>query len=326
MTLRTPSLRSAALFLLLGLFVTAGCSDLGAPLVLRPNLELSDSVLDFGTSAITDSVTRSVTLRNTGNGDLHGDASVACDGYALVSGGGAYTVAPGGQHTIVLKFRPPGIGAFPCELVLGPELPRLTLLGSGAAQPVGAACAVSTSTLAFGSVPAGGSVLKLFKVYSTGTAPVNLDVIAGCSAFTVLGGGGQRSLAPGDSLAVTVQFTPTTGGFATCTIGTGPGCPAVTVSGTGTTVSFSADLASILSSRGCTGCHGYSRATDLVDVISFSYGAPLIKPFDPAGSVLYGKIANTRTFGGAMPPGTAGLSAAERKKWQDWINEGALDN
>jgi hypothetical protein len=326
MTLRTSFLRITALLSLLALFVLAGCSDLGAPLILRPHLDLSESSLDFGTIAITDSTTRPITLSNSGNADLHGTASVSCDGFRIVSGGGAYTIAPGGSHTIVVQFRPPGVGLFACELLLGEGLPRIPAGGSGAQQPAGAACTVSTSVLDFGALVSGATKLMLFKVYSTGTAPVNLDVIAGCSVFTILGGGGQRSLAPGDSLAVTVSFAPTSGGAFECTLATGAGCPSVTLRGSATTVSFRTDLVPILSARSCTGCHGYSSRNDLVNVNSFVYGAPLIKPFDPNGSVLYSKIANRGTYGGVMPPGGPSLSAAERKKWFDWINEGALDN
>lgn len=326
MTLRMPSLRITALLSLLALFVLAGCSDLGAPLILRPQLELSESLLDFGTVAITDSTTRSITLSNSGNADLHGEASVSCEGFRIVSGGGAYTIAPGGSHTLVVQFHPPGVGLFPCGLSLGSGLPQVPVSGSGAQQPAGAACTVSTSVVDFGALISGTNKLLLFKIYSTGTAPVNLDVIAGCSVFTILGGGGQRALAPGDSLAVTVNFAPTSGGTFECTLSTGAGCPSVTLRGSATTVSFRTDLVPILSARSCTGCHGYSSRNDLVNVNSFVYGAPLIKPFDPNGSVLYAKIANRGTYGGAMPQGTSGLSAAERKKWFDWINEGALDN
>jgi hypothetical protein len=326
MTLRLPSLRISALLSLLALFVIAGCSDLGAPLILRPHAELSESLLDFGTIAITDSATRSITLSNTGNADLNGDANVSCEGFRIVSGGGAYRIATGGSHTIVVQFNPPGVGLFACELSLGGDVPVVPLSGSGAQQPAGAACTVSTSVLDFGALSSGGSKLLLFKVYSTGTAPVNLDVIAGCSVFSIVGGGGQRALAPGDSLAVTVNFAPTSGGAFECTVATGAGCPSVTLRGSATTVSFRADLLPILIARQCRDCHGYSTASSIVNVNSFVYGAPLIKPFDPNGSVLYAKIANLRTYGGAMPQGTSGLSAAERKKWFDWINEGALDN
>lgn len=326
MTLRTSSLRTVSLLSLLALFVVAGCSDLGAPLILRPQLVLSETAVGFGTLSVADSVTRVVTLGNSGNADLHGNASVSCDGFSIVSGGGAFTVPPNGSHAIAIRFRPPGVGDFACELALGAGLPGVPMSGSGAQQSPGAACKVSVDSLAFGGIASGSSKILLFKVYSTGTAPVSLDVIAGCSAFSILGGGGPRVLPPGDSLAVTVGFAPSSGGRFTCTVSTGAGCPSVSLSGTSTTVSFNKDLVPILTVRQCTVCHGYSRASDLVNVNSFTYSAPLIRPFDPNGSVLYAKIANRGTYGPAMPQGTTGLSAVERKLWFDWISEGALDN
>ncbi|MEY4071556.1 MAG: Abnormal spindle-like microcephaly-assocd, ASPM-SPD-2-Hydin, partial [Candidatus Eisenbacteria bacterium] len=265
-------------------------------------------------------------VSNTGTGELRGEATIAsCDGFAITAGGGAFNVPPGGRHDIELTFTAPVIGDASCELALGAGLPRVPLTGTGLQQATGAACAVSVSSLDFGSLAVGTSRLLVFRARSVGTAPVNLDVLSSCPTFTVLSGAGPRSLAPGDSVTVTVEFRPVTGGLQQCTIATGPGCPAVSVRGVGTTVSFAATLAPMLQARGCTGCHGYSTTAQLVNVPS-GRGAPLIKPFDPNGSALYARIANLGTLGAAMPPGTSGLNAAERQAWRDWILEGALNN
>ena len=76
----------------------AGCSDLGAPLRLVPRPELSVTSLDFGTVVVSGSATRSVVVGNSGNTDLVGFASVSCPGYSIESGGGAFSVPPGGQQ------------------------------------------------------------------------------------------------------------------------------------------------------------------------------------------------------------------------------------
>src|SRR5262249_25427920 len=154
------------------------------------------------------STTRTITVGNSGNADLHGLASVACPTYSLDSGGGAFTVPPGGEHPIVVRYRPSGVGSSPCELSLGPGLPPVTLAGSGALPAPGAACTVSTPSLDFGLVASGGSRQSQFTIRSSGTAAVILNVVSGCSDFTLVSGGGPRTLAAGDSVIVTVGFAP----------------------------------------------------------------------------------------------------------------------
>jgi hypothetical protein len=143
----------------------------------------------------------------------------------------------------------------------------------------------------------------------------------------VVGGGGARLLAPGDSLVVTVSFVPQGSGPAACAIAIGPGCPDLPASGFGLTISFVNDLRPILQARGCTGCHGFSQASQLVDVPASGYPPfHIIEPFDPANSVLYNKITGTGRFGQRMPQGGPALPATETNKFRDWILEGARDN
>jgi hypothetical protein len=212
-------------------------------------------------------------------------------------------------------------------LTLGSDLPPVPLSGSGALQTPGAACTVSSASLDFGVVAVGNSKLALFKVYSTGTAPVILDVVASCGAFSVPGGGGPRTLAPGDSLAVTVGFAPGAGGHIACTVATGPGCPDVAVTGDATSVSFATQVLPLFTLRTCNTCHQWRRASDFVNVRSVLGYAPavLVKPFDPANSVLYGKVSGTKYLP-SMPLGGALIPTSEQNLIQTWILEGAHDN
>ena len=254
---------------------------------------------------------------------------MTCAGYSIDSGGGAFTLAPAGQHTVVVRYQPSGVGSSPCELTLGNGLPSVTLSGSGALQAPGAVCTVSVPSLDFGLVNIPGSKPGQFKVFSTGSAPVILDVVASCGAFSVLGGGGPRTLAPGDSLAVTLSYTPTVGGHTACTIATGPGCPDVAVTGDATSVSFSRQILTLFNQTGCNGCHLFQRTSDIVNVTSSLGYAPavLVKPFDPTNSVLYNKVANTGVYGPPMPEGSAnGLPISQRNVIRTWILEGAHNN
>ena len=315
-------------FALVAVVAMYGCSDLGEPIHLSPHAELSATSLDFGTVALSSTVTRSVIVGNSGGSDLHGTASVACGDYAIQSGGGAFTVPPSGQHAVVVAYSPSGIGTTNCELGLGPDIPAVGLNGAGALQAPGAQCVLSDTTLDFGTLAVGGSSPSGFRISNPGSQPLIVDVVPNCGDFTVVAGGGPSTLAPGGTLMVGVQFAPSAGGPISCAIAVGPGCPEVRVHGFATSVSFANDLEPILVSRGCVGCHDFAQgASQMVNVPSDGYeSAVRVQPFDLLNSVLYQKIIGTTRYGDPMPQGTTGLPPAEAEKFRRWILEGAHDN
>jgi hypothetical protein len=323
MNLRANKLRWVGALALL--FAMAGCSDLGDPLRLVPRPVLSVASLDFGAVPVGSSASQSVSISNVGDADLNGVAALSCPEFAFESGGGSFTVPPGGLHTMVVRYSPGAVGPEGCELTLGDGLRPVTLTGTGTPAPA-ALCVASVSALDLGTVAVGTSVLAVFKLYSRGSLPVDVDVSAPCGELQFLGGNGAHTIPAGDSLVVTLQFTPQAGGPFSCAVSSGPGNPVVTVTGSATSISFTRDIAPIMTVRQCTICHGWSRAADLVNVVSPTYRQPLIKPFDLVNSVVYGKITNSGRYGGAMPQGTSGLPVSEREKFRVWILEGAHDN
>lgn len=311
---------------LVALLAVAGCSDLGAPLRLLPHPEVSVTALDFGTVALSDTASRSVSVGNSGTADLHGNAAVSCPAFVIESGGGAFTVAPGAVHIVVVRFQPTGVGTESCQLTLGGGLPAIPLSGSGAFQATGALCVVSPASLDFGTLSLGQSKALTYKLFSVGTAAVILNVVAPCGGYEVLTGGGPSTLPPGDSLAVTVRFAPGAGGHFACIVENGPGCPELSVSGDALSVSFASQILPILNTRGCNNCHFFPAASELINVVSPGHEPNVrIKPFDLAGSVLYGKVTGT-AYGISMPYGQPLIPAAERDLIKTWILEGAHDN
>jgi hypothetical protein len=320
---RAPRLVVAFVSFLSLLFV--GCSDLGQPLLLQAVPAWSASELDFGSLLVGRSEERTVTLSNTGNAALHAVVAVSGPHFTLVSGAGAFTLAPQGQHAIVVRFDAADAVPFHGVLSLGPGLPQVALLGRGSLQAVGAQAALSVSSLDFGGVPLGGLGFRSFVVRSVGSADLDLDAVAVDADFSVVVGGGPRRVAPGDSVSVTVRFSPSAGGHRETSIAIGAGLPSVYVRADGTTISFSGNLSPIVRNRACANCHMDWASTDLVNVPS-NYGPALITPYDTAQSVLFDKISNHRVFGNSMPPNTAGIPADERALWRTWILEGAHDN
>lgn len=316
-------LAGALAWLLLG----AGCSDLGEPIRLLPHAEISATALDFGTVAVNGSATRSVVIGNTGTAPLSGFASSPCAVYTIESGGGAFTVPPSTQHTVVVRYQPTAVGTSPCLLQLGGDLPQITLIGAGALQLPGAQCELSRPAIDFGALKVGTNRFDVFTIRNPGTAATQLNVVPTCGAFSVLSGGGARLLAPSDSVVVTLSFAPTTGGATACAISIGPGCPDLPVTGFGFTVSFANDLQPTMQNRGCVGCHGWTQASQLVNQPGAIYpGRILVTPFDLANSHVYLKITGTSPVGVRMPEGGPYLSTAEIDKFRNWILEGARDN
>jgi len=313
---------------LVAVVAMSGCSDLGEPIHLSPHAELSATALDFGTVAVSSTVTRSVIVGNSGGSDLHGTASVACDDYAIQSGGGAFTVPPSGQHAVVVAYSPSGIGTTNCELGLGPDIPAVGLNGAGALQAPGAQCVLSDTTLDFGTLAVGGSSPLGFRISNPGSQPLIVDVVPNCGDFTVVAGGGPSTLAPGGTLMVGVQFAPSAGGPISCAIAVGPGCPEVRVHGFATSVSFANDIRPTLTTTCALGCHFFGRTTDIVNVHGSIYPDQiLVVPGDPAHSLIFIKITGPPPgLGARMPEIGPVLSAARIEKFRRWILEGARDN
>jgi hypothetical protein len=329
-----PRVHHAGRLLALALALV-GCSDLGVKVKLEGRAEVSPASVDFGTLALNDLATRTVTVRNTGNADLTGNASLACPPFAITAGGGPFTLAPGGAHDVVLSFNPTADGTFACTLDLGPQVPGVALSGIGSPQPPGAAWNVVPASLSFDPILVGQTFSKSFEIFSTGTAPLTVDVVLGtCGDYVLLSGGGPATVPPGSSVVVNVSFNPQTPGTQPCHIAVGPGIPDVGITGTAL-VSYSADIQPIFNNF-CISCHPPNNQlnlnagvslSNLVNRAAFGYpGHIRVVPGDPANSVLYNKVANTGVFGGPMPQGSSGLAAPLVDKIRNWILQGASNN
>ena len=187
----------------------------------------------------------------------------------------------------------------------------------------------SADSLDFGGVAASATKDLTVQVTNPGATSQSLTASIATAGYSIVSGGGGFSLAGGASHPIVVRFAPTAGGHQTGVLSLGAGAPSLKLVGDGTTVSFQADCRPMLTQKNCVGCHSNfsAGASALVGLAAPGYGTALIiKPYDPANSVLYAKIANLTTYGNAMPPGSLGVSSLEKTKWSTWILEGAHDN
>ena len=80
------------------------------------------------------------------------------------------------------------------------------LTGNGTAPAI----AVESEAVDFGSITAGESALQSLTIENTGSAPLEgaVSLSGDAGAFTITGGSGDFSVAPGESQAVDVTFAP----------------------------------------------------------------------------------------------------------------------
>lgn len=333
--------RSVALLIwaVAALCFAIGCSDLGKVVKLAPLAQLSALSIDFGTIAVSQSATRSLTIHNIGTAPLAVTPALSgAAGYTLTSNSAPFTVEPGASGVINIQFSPSGVGPFSSRLALGPDAPQVALTATGALQNPGAVVVLSRPAINFGSVAVGQFAVDTFQVLSVGSAPAVINVVGvqlpppNAANIQVTSGGGQATLAPGQSAVITLQFSPLASGQLSGSVQTGPGAPSLNVTGFGTTVSFSTQVNPIFTNY-CSACHPWGDPnvafsySQLVNVASVGYGAHVrVKPFDLVNSVLYGKITNSGQYGALMPQGGPLIPVADRNLVKQWILEGATNN
>ncbi len=195
--------------------------------------DVSPASLNFGEVEIGSSADSVFTISNLGSWTLNGTVSESCSYYAIVSGGGPYSLDPGESREVTVRFSPTVTGWKNCTVNLGEELcPNVSCTGKG----ISTSCEVSPASLSFGTVLLGSSSELSFTITNTGTSIISGSVTESCDHYAITAGGGPYSLASGESREVTVAFEPTATGDLHCTVDTGLDlCSDVTCSGRSST-------------------------------------------------------------------------------------------
>ena len=204
----------------------------------RGAISVAPTSLDFGSVPVGQhGPAKSVTVTNTGDGaDEVTTVSVtepfAADGSGCVS----KPLQPGGTCTVRVTFTPTAGGDQSGKLMIATRnggSASVTLSGSGAIS----AFSVTPRKVAFGEVPVGQrSAAKTVTVHNTGDLDVTVNRVTDGSFVLDAARCTGRTLAPGQSCAITVAFEPTGTGPVTDTlvVATSAGRFTVALSGTGT--------------------------------------------------------------------------------------------
>jgi hypothetical protein len=179
------------------------------PVVLVP------ASLAFGSLAVGDTVTKNLTVRNSGHAPLVISGATPSNSEYALSGTGTcgaipVTVAPGTSCTLGVAFTPNAVGAHSATLALsdngGSGSQNVSLSGAGIVD-----LTTSTSSLVFASVKFGVKSMKSFSVTNHQTQPVTVsEGLGGTNAadFSITGGTCTTTLAAKATCTIAVTFKP----------------------------------------------------------------------------------------------------------------------
>ncbi|MFN8537727.1 MAG: choice-of-anchor D domain-containing protein [Thermomicrobiales bacterium] len=195
--------------------------------------------VNFGQVAVGSGSTLGLLVTNTGGGPITiSSATVPAGPFSIVGNTcGTLTLAPNASCVLDVKFQPVGVGYVFETLTLATSAGNFTTVldGTGINAPL-AAITIDPGAIAFGNVPVGNTVSQLVTVSNTGTAPLNLGVVAIAGSGFGLSGNGcnNQILNPGQNCTFTVTFTPALGlNTGSVTVPSSVGSPTIALSGNG---------------------------------------------------------------------------------------------
>jgi len=234
----------AKILAIVGLSSCAGYTSSGKTQPQDPGtgvLSPSATSISFGSVAVGNTATQSLSVTNTGLGTVTiAQATLTGAGFTVVGGNPSGTIAVGQSSTIQIQFAPTSTGAVNGSLTIVSDASNSPLAISLTGAGTQSGLTISPSTLTFGNVLVGQSGTQSVKLTNGGNSnlTINLATVAG-NGFGISGLSLPTTLTGGQSLSFNVQFAPTTSGAATGSItftDNAPGSPqVVTMVGTGVT-------------------------------------------------------------------------------------------
>jgi Domain of unknown function (DUF4082)/Abnormal spindle-like microcephaly-assoc'd, ASPM-SPD-2-Hydin len=209
-----------------------------------PGLTSNPVSLNFANVNVGSSNSQTVTLTNTSSGTLS-ISRVAVAGTGFSAGGLTVplSLAKGSQLSLKVSFTPTVMGTATGSVTVtsnasNPNL-TVTLSGVGMAPQISA---VPTS-VAFGSVPVGVSNTQTLTLKDSGNANliVSQTTVTG-TGFSISGPALPATVTPGNSIALTVRFSPGIVGTTSGTVGITDNATPLSVPITGTGISQSLSL------------------------------------------------------------------------------------
>ncbi len=192
-----------------------------------PDIAMSPLLYAYGDVLVGSSAAKTFVVQNTGTATLQVTATSVtgsnANQFSITSGGGSFSLAPGGTRNVVVSFAPTSTGAKTAALRCASNDPDenpydVALTGTGTQPDI----AASPTSYGYGNLPVGSSASTTLVVQNTGSATlqVTATTLIGThpGQFSITSGGGSFSLAPGSTRNVVVAFVPTSTGDKSATL------------------------------------------------------------------------------------------------------------
>jgi hypothetical protein len=159
--------------------------------------------LDFGPVALGESEDLTFTIASNGCEPLAGALTESSGDYAIL-GGGSYSLAPGEEKTVTVRFTPSSCGPSSCAVDAGNgACAAVSCSGEG----VGPWCEVSPAVIDFGDVGRGRETMRSFWIRNSGCVPLEGTISESCAPFSIESSPSWY-LSPGESTEVSVKLAP----------------------------------------------------------------------------------------------------------------------
>lgn len=179
-------------------------------------LSLSTTSLKFGSVLVNGKSTQAVTLKNSGNSDINiSQLGVSGSGFS-VSGVSVPVTVPAGQSmALQATFAPAAPGAVTGSVTITSDAQTPATAVSLAGTGVNGTYTMSLTppSVSFGNLNVGSTATQVVQLSNTGNSSVTVSQVAASGAgVSVSGLTVPATIAPSQSVPLSVTFAPTTGG------------------------------------------------------------------------------------------------------------------
>ncbi len=251
---------AAGFFMLAALLVTSGCVGVtgkpGTTGTTGVSIEVSPSSVNFGSLTVGQSVTKSLTITNSGTKALSvSGISVAGSGFTMKSPTLPLVLAAGQSSKVSTTFTATASGSASGKIMISSNAPNSPMIVSLSATAVGKSSnlGVTPASISFGDVKVGAESTQTVQLKNSGSTAITISsVTVSGSGITVSGLNTPATLAAGATANVSAMFKPTSAGNAsgalTIKSNASDASDAIGWSGTATASSGSSSLAATPSS------------------------------------------------------------------------------
>jgi len=185
------------------------------------NISIAPAGLSFGNIDVGQFANHTITIMNeaSSTGVLTGNVGSLLPPFSVVSGGGAFNLAPGQSVTVTVRFSPTTAGPTSASLSITHDATNQTspssisISGTGMNVPV---ISVTLTSNNYGTVKVKRSSTASFVIKNNGKANLSItsSTITGTDAsmFKITSGSGSKTIKPGKTLTIKVAFKPTSTG------------------------------------------------------------------------------------------------------------------